>query len=695
MAEIQKKSLMKMFLLFFLIPYYHKRRGLIMTKQIIGKRLTAIFAIALLSCSLWAKGELSPEEIDKTFTYEGNDLGLTLSDNNAAFKCWAPLAKSVKVLLFKDSSNLTKPAKALKMTKDAANGAIWSASADCTGFKYYQYEIANPGKKSRVCDIWAKAASPESVATQITDINSDSTAIPEGLKYDTSWGTKESYYNPFGNSGKTAKSYTDAIIYEMHIRDWSNVEVSDSLGKFNIIADGEKIIAHLKDLGVTHVQILPSFEYAEKITNKLYNWGYNPYNYNVPEGRYVTAGYTEGTQAIHDMRYMIGKLHENGIAVIMDVVYNHTAGTGDSSIYDLTIPQYFYRMKDAETYSNGSGCGNEVATNHAMVRRFIVDSVRHWMLDYHVNGFRFDLMGLHERDTMKEVYKACHEIDPNVMVYGEPWTGGKSMVKSGVAKSTVDLITEDIEENVNGVGCFNDDFRDAVKGSVFNPTEVGFVQGNYGGIMKIIAGLTGSVRGRGGFTKKIGRSINYVECHDNHTLFDKLAITAIGKNTTGDIFEQLSPDQLELVKKQDKLSAAFIYLAQGTPFINGGQEFLRSKKGNHNSYMAPDAVNGIDISFAEKYSDVYNTYKALIAFRKANSKYFGANESAAAETLSPGLVKYTTGKFTVYFNANDDAKDINESGKQIVINETNGTYSTAANGKIAKVAGKGFVIIEK
>ena len=666
-----------------------------MTKQIIGKRLTAIFAIALLSCSLWAKGELSPEEIDKTFTYEGNDLGLTLSDNNAAFKCWAPLAKSVKVLLFKDSSNLTKPAKSLKMTKDAANGAIWSASADCTGFKYYQYEIANPGKKSRVCDIWAKAANPESVATQITDINSDSTAIPEGLKYDTSWGTKESYYNPFGNSGKTAKSYTDAIIYEMHIRDWSNVEVSDSLGKFNIIADGEKIIAHLKDLGVTHVQILPSFEYAEKITNKLYNWGYNPYNYNVPEGRYVTAGYTEGTQAIHDMRYMIGKLHENGIAVIMDVVYNHTAGTGDSSIYDLTIPQYFYRMKDAETYSNGSGCGNEVATNHAMVRRFIVDSVRHWMLDYHVNGFRFDLMGLHERDTMKEIYKACHEIDPNVMVYGEPWTGGKSMVKSGVAKSTVDLITEDIEENVNGVGCFNDDFRDAVKGSVFNPTEGGFVQGNYGGIMKIIAGLTGSVRGRGGFTKKIGRSINYVECHDNHTLFDKLAITAIGKNTTGDIFEQLSPEQLELVKKQDKLSAAFIYLAQGTPFINGGQEFLRSKKGNHNSYMAPDAVNGIDISFTEKYSDVYNTYKALIAFRKANSKDFGANESAAAEVFSPGLVKYTTGKFTVYFNANDDAKDINESGKQIVINETNGTYSTAANGKIAKVAGKGFVIIEK
>lgn len=680
--------------------YNYNQRGQKMKKiKKMGKKIAAVTLFSMLSLSMWAKGAMTPEEIDKGFVYSGNDLGLTLSENSAEFKCWAPLAGSVKVLLFKDSSNFEKPAKTVKMIKDAANPGVWTATADCTGFTYYQYEIANPGKKYRVCDIWGKSVSPESVASQIVDINTDKNAIPEGLTLDTEWGTKEGYYNPFGSNGKEAKKYTDAIIYEMHIRDWSHVEVSDSTGKFKEIADGEKVIAHLKDLGVTHVQILPSFEYAEKISNKNYNWGYNPYNYNTPEGRYVSSGYTDGTQAVEEMRYMIGKLHENGIAVIMDVVYNHTAGTGEGSLYDMTVPQYFYRMQDAATgtYSNGSGCGNEVATNHKMVRKFVVDSVRHWMLDYHVNGFRFDLMGLQERDTMAAVYEACHEIDSNVMVYGEPWTGGKSMVKSGVAKSTVDLVTEDMGEDVNGVGAFNDDFRDAIKGGVFNPVDGGFVQGNDATTMKIIAGLSGSLRGKvsGGFTKVQGRSINYAECHDNHTLFDKLAITNIGKNTTGALFEQITPEQLEIIRKENKLAAALIYLAQGTPFINGGQEFLRTKHGNHNSYMASDKTNGIDISFKDSYSDVYNTYKALIAFRKANSDSFGSNQNAIAEKAAPNLVKYTAGNYVVYFNGSDEVKSINESGKLVTINETNGTYSKGKAGTVSKVEAKGFVIIEK
>lgn len=660
-----------------------------------GKKTVILSLFMLLSLSVWAKGSVTPEIIDKTAVYTGDDLGLTLSENTATLKCWAPLAKSVKVLLYKDPANLDKASASVKMQKDAVNPGVWVASADISGYTYYQYEITNPGKKAKVCDIWAKSASPESVATQIIDINSNPAALPEGLKYDTSWGTKESYYNPFGDSGKVAKPYTDAIIYEMHVRDWSHVQVNDSTGKFKEIADGEKIIAHLKDLGVTHVQLLPCFEYAEKNTNPMYNWGYNPYNYNVPEGRYVSEGYTDGSQAVKEMRYMIGKLHENGIAVIMDVVYNHTSGTGENSIYDLTVPGYFYRLNADESYSNGSGCGNEVATNHAMVKKFVVDSVRHWMLDYHVNGFRFDLMGLHERDALSAVYEACHEIDPNVMVYGEPWTGGKSLVKFGASKSTVDLITEDMGEDVNGVGCFNDDYRDALKGSVFNPTTGGFVQGNFSGIMKVISGLTGSVRGKGGFTTKIGRSINYVECHDNHTLFDKLAITEIGKNTSGDIFEQLSPVQLAQVKKEEKLAAAFVYLAQGTPFINGGQEFMRTKKGNHNSYIANDSINGIDISFKDKFADVYNTYKALIAFRKANSSSFGANANASAEKIQSGVIKYTAGKFVVYFNGNKEAKEINETGRQVLLNESDGTFSVSGSGKITGVPATGFIIIQK
>ena len=644
----------------------------------------------LMSSILVAKSSV---DIDKDFYYGSGDLGLSLTDSAAVFKCWAPLAKSVKVLLFKDAENLSKPAKSLKMKKDSENPGVWILEANTEGFSYYQYEIANPGKKSRVCDIWGKAASVDSQASQIVDINKDKSAIPENLKFDTEWGTKDGYYNPFGENGKVSKSYTDAVIYEMHIRDWSRVEVSDSLGKFTQIGDGEKIISHLKDLGVTHVQILPSFEYAEKASNKMYNWGYNPFNYNVPETRYVQDGFKDGSQAVKEMRYMIGKLHENGISVIMDVVYNHTSGTGDASLYDSTVPGYFYRLNPDGTYSNGSGCGSEVATEHKMVRKFVVDSVKHWMLDYHINGFRFDLMGLHERDTMKEIYEECSKIDSNVMIYGEPWTGGKSKVKSGVSKSTVDLIVED--ESVNGVGCFNDDFRDAIKGGVFNALEGGFVQGNSSRIMHIISGLQGSVRGRGGFTKKIGRGINYAECHDNHTLFDKLAITELNKNLNEDIFSLLSESQLENIKKEEKLAAALIFLAQGTPFINGGQEFMRTKRGNANSYMAPDIVNQIDISMKEKFSDVYNTYKALISFRKANKTEFGANENASAQIISPNVVKYVSGKFTVYFNSNNKPVSVSDSGKIVQINEKDGTYSVGKSVSVSSVPEKSFVIIQK
>lgn len=655
---------------------------------------TKIMALTCLSLlgTVWA---LDATEIDKGFYYSGDDLGITFVEGETSFKCWAPMAKSVKVLLFKDSEKLSKPAKSFKMTKDSENPGVWLLKIPTSGFSYYKYEISNPGKKSVVCDIWAKSASKESEASQIVDINSSESAIPQNVLNDKVWGTKEGYFNPFGQSGKTQKSMSDAIIYEMHIRDWSRVQVSDSLGKFTQIGDGDKIITHLKDLGVTHVQILPSFEYAETITNKMYNWGYNPHNYNVPEGRYTTEGYKDGTQAVHDMRYMISKLHDNGIAVIMDVVYNHTSGTGDNSIYDLTVPGYFYRLKTDGTYSNGSGCGNEVATNHKMVKKFVVDSVKHWMLDYHVNGFRFDLMGLHERDLMSAIYQELYNIDPNVLVYGEPWTGGKSLVKAGCAKSTIDLISEDMEGTVNGVGCFNDDIRDAIKGGVFNPVEKGFVQGNPVSTVKIVSGLQGSVRGRGGFTKMPRRSINYAECHDNHTLFDKLAITNIGKNTSGDMLEVLTAEQLEQIKKQDKLAASIIFLAQGTPFINGGQEFLRTKRGNHNSYMAPDLINQIDLSFKDTYNDVYNTYKALIAFRKANSSSFGENLEAKAEMINGNLVKYTAGKFVVYFNSADTSASISETGKLVSINEKDGTYSKGASGKISNVPAIGFVIIEK
>ena len=661
-----------------------------------GKQVFTL-ALAVLYASIGFPLSANPaDKIGSEYNYNGDDLGFSLNDDETqiSLKCWAPLAKSVKVLFYKDSSDFTKASKTLKMVKDSQNRGIWTITCDLNGNKYYQYEIQNPSLKAKVCDIWAKAASPNSVATQITNINKDKNAIPENTVTDKEWGTQNGYYNPFGDTGKTQKAYSDAVLYEMHIRDWSYVEVKDSKGKFKVIADGEKVISHLKDLGITHVQLLPSFEYAETNENGMYNWGYNPYNYNVPEGRYVTQGYRDGTQAVKEMRYMISKLHENGIAVVMDVVFNHTSGTGLYSLYDSTVPGYFYRMIDDETYSSGSGCGNELATSQPMVKKFIIDSLKHWMLDYHVNGFRFDLMGLHERETMKEIYNELVKIDPNVMVYGEPWTGGKSLVKFGVTKSTIDDVMDDL--SVNGVGCFNDDFRDSIRGNVFNATEKGFITGNYANFGKILTGLTGSVRGKGlgGFTQKIGRSINYIECHDNHTLFDRLVNIELGKATTGKLLEEISEEQLKKIIMEDKLGAALVILAQGTPFLNGGQEFLRTKNGNGNSYIAGDAVNGIDLSFKERYSDVYNTYKALIALRKANPESFGKNENAEAQMILQGLIKYRAGNFTVYFNAAPEALPITDSGKQVFIDEKSGTYTIQGSTKITQIPAKSFIILQ-
>ena len=627
---------------------------------------------------------ISSNIIDDVVTVSDYNFGCTLAGTTGTFRTFAPTAVDVKLLLFTDSSSLTTPASIVDM--ESADDGSWSVSTSVSGFKYYKYRIVLPSSTSDVCDIWSKAASADSVASQITDINSDTSAIPTGTIVDTEWGTQSGYYNPFGNTGAENKKYTDANIFEMHIRDWSRVEVSDSTGKFLDIANGDKVIAHLKDLGVTHVQILPMFDYAQTNSDAGYNWGYNPYHYNVPEGRYVTTGYTDGTQAVKEMRKMIAALHEAGIAVNMDVVYNHTSGTGSNSLYDLTVPQYFYRLTDAGNYYNGSGCGNEVATNHTVVRKYVIESLKHWMLDYHINGFRFDLMGLHEASTMKAIYEALSEIDPNVMVYGEPWTGGDSGVKSGCNKSSMTNFDSCSPSNtVNGVGYFNDDIRDALKGSVFDAKGKGHVQGSFSD-ENVITGLLGSLS----FATVPGRSLNYVECHDNHTLFDRLALSNYGK-VTG-----LSDAQITEIKKQNKLTAAFIYLAQGTPFINGGQEFMRTKQGDHNSYISNDSINGINLSLKDTYADVYKTYKGLIALRKANSDAFGSNTSATAEVYNStaGVTKYETGDFCVYFNATSDSVTISTTGYTKVVDVTTGT-PTESTTLPSSVAGKGFVILKK
>ena len=658
------------------------------------------------------------EAVDET-------LGAIYTADATTFKVWAPLASDVNLLLYDDWTNakadaeevnlisfsLSEEEAASKTTKaggertqmnlDTAKG-VWSVTVagDLKG-KYYTYEINNGGDTNRICDIYANAAAPDSVAGQIVDLATDTDAQPEG------WETE--YTNPFSGS------YTDAVIYEMHVRDWSKAYGGD--GKFIELANSTEFIAHLKDLGITHVQILPAFDYAEKNDNPNYNWGYNPYQYNVPEGRYVVDHDTNGRKAVKDFRALILALHNVGIAVNMDVVYNHTNGTGTGSLFDMTVPYYYYRLAEGGAYSNGSGCGNETASNAAMFKKFIIESLKHWMNDYHINGFRFDLMGLHEIETMKEIYAALKEIDSNVMVYGEPWNGGTTKVENGITSDTKNKIDE-----MEGVGMFNDNIRNAIKGAEFGGFKHGFVQGVYkDNDVEVIKGLTGSSK----LTNYPGRSLNYVECHDNFTLFDKLAMSylkieerdpnkgnlladlmkatgdkiSILKDVTSDATNDLVPVEktisaLEMVKAQNKMCAAIIFLAQGTPFINGGQEFMRTKNGDHNSYMSSDDVNAIDMSFVETNKDVYNVYKGLIALRKANSTTFGANKTTTAEKVADGVIKYTAGDFVVYFNATKADFAINTEGYAKVVDVTSGAVVESTT-LPAVVGAKNFVILKK
>ena len=638
-------------------------------------------------------------------------LGLAFDGNKGTFTVWAPIASEVKLLVYDSvdkvgnfNAESVKARSVGSLTDETLKGnpkaeftmepnkdtGVWSyVLNDATSYKYYKYEITNNGKTYYVCDINATAASPDSIAAQIVDINKADSAKPAG------W--KEEYYNPFEGD------YTDAVIYEMHITDWSAAadkaagRETSNVGKYLTIVNSDAVIKYIKDLGITHVQLLPVFEFAETNGNKNYNWGYNPYHYNLPEGRYV-VDMTDGTDAVKQLRALIKKFHDNKIAVNMDVVYNHTNGTQGGSLYDSTVPYYYYRFDSAGNYSNGSGCGNEIDTEAPMMKRYIIESLKHWMNDYHINGFRFDLMGCISKSTMEKIYEELSAIDENVMVYGEPWTGGTASVNDGAVQA--------VNANKSKVGAFDDDFRDAIKGAEFGGFQKGQVQGvfNDEGIVNGLMGKSGN--NERNKTENLGLALHYVECHDNYTLFDKLAMSYLNKTSfKGDLFARLSnhdTNALAEVKKQDKLAAAYVLLSQGTPFINGGQEFLRTKRGNENSYNTNASdTNSIDLSFKNTYSDVYNTYKGLIALRKENPEAFGSNKDAKAETVKDadgkninGVTKYTTGKFLVYFNATDEAVDITiPTDYKEAVNVSSGTPESATLPD--KVPAKSFVILKK
>lgn len=682
-----------------------------------------------------------PKLIDEWFVVNKEEIE-TFGYKNGVFTTWAPLSSSAKVLLFENADDAvsgTGYKVAAEIPMNRSKNGTWkteNVSSTVGSNKYYKYSFFTNGVQYDVCDIWAKSASKNSVASAIEELKSNG-----------------NYKNPFGNNGSETKKYNDAVIYEMHITDWSQAFRSsvekDMPGTFKEItaalgAKGDgRFGQHLRELGVTHVQILPMFEYAvatKSVINgkdaddkdiiessendNAYNWGYNPYNWNTPESRYV-QNMKDGSDAVEQMREMINAFHDAGISVIMDVVYNHTSGTGDGSIYDKTVPKYFYRMDSQGNYSNGSGCGNETASEHAMVRKYMIDSLSHWMKDYHINGFRFDLMGLHDQDTMKEIYSALSSIDKNVLVYGEPWTGNNDVAAliSGAGTGSSGY----------GYGAFDDDFRDAVKGGEYSGFQLGQVQ-SANSDSKIVSGLIGANNGRNS-TGISGLALHYAECHDNYTLFDKLVYSTIAP-LSGEFAEKFKSaynavmadeNKLELIKKEEKLAAAYVLLSQGTPFINGGQEFMRTKKGNPDSYAADkkggvfwdsiDDCNAINLKMKKTYSDVYDVYRGLIALRR-NYNAFTDGTKSTAKTLAKGVTLYNAKsdsyEFEVYFNASDtdytipsanlggnlglgfDKADVSFGARGNLVEVSSGEVKIAKTETLVqKIPAKSFVILKK
>jgi pullulanase len=547
----------------------------------------------------------------KTFeeypVYEGSDLELTYSQQSSKFRVWAPTADQVKILLY---DNGYEGGAYQTIDMDRAEQGTWAlkVNENLKG-KFYTFQI-KIGEKwmEETPGIWVKATGVNGKRAAIIDFEETN---PTGWDNDRR--------PPLTN-------FTDIMLYEVHVRDFSMSSNSGMKNKGKFLAfteHGTKNSAseatgidHLKELGVTHVHLLPSFDFASvdetKLYEKKYNWGYDPLNYNVPEGSYSTNP-KDPVVRIREFKQMVQSFHQSGIRVIMDVVYNHTS-MGKGSHLDLLAPGYFYRQNADSTWSNASGCGNETASERGMMRKLMVESVVYWATEYHVDGFRFDLMGIHDIVTMNEIRKALDRIDPTIFIYGEGWTAGASPLaeeKRAVKKNAKQL---------NNVAVFSDDIRDALKGSWMHAQIPGFVSGIDSLEESVKFGVVGATKhtqvnyakllySKAAYVNNPTQIINYVSCHDDMCLVDKLRESK-PTNATDD----------ELVRF-NKLAQTVVYTSQGVPFIYAGEEMYRNKKGIHNTYQSPDSINQIDWNFKTTHKDVFDYYKGLISLRKAHGAF--------------------------------------------------------------------------
>ncbi len=634
-------------------------------------------ALICAGCSKAPKGE---ERYAEFPAYEGDDLELTVNDSGTHFTLWSPEAQKAQVQLY-DQDLGGEPFKTLDMEK--GEQGVWRASVPEQLYgKFYTFRIKYDGKwLDETPGIWAKAVGTNGMRAAIVDMANTN---PEGWAQD---------------KGPVLDNITDAVIYEVHHRDFSvhpNSGIQNK-GKFLAMTEdgtvtplGDKTgIDHLKELGVTHVHILPSYDYNSVDETRLdepqYNWGYDPFNYNAPEGSYSTNP-ADPEARIREMKEMIQALHNAGIGVVMDVVYNHTANNDDSN-FSLTAPGYFYRHREDGTYSDASGCGNETASERKMMHDFIVNSVNYWAKEYHIDGFRFDLMAIHDIETMNDVAATLKQQNPSIFVYGEGWTAGDSPLP---------VEQRALKENVakmQGVAVFSDDIRDAVKGHYSNEEAQGFVQGQKGNEETVKIGIVAATAhpqvdySKGNNSKFAYASapteiINYVSCHDDLTLTDKLA--------------KSMPESTEAERQRAaRLAQTIVFTSQGTPFMFAGEEVFRDKKGVHNSYKSPDSINAIDWNLKHQNAEQFGYYQELIKLRKGHPAFrMTTTEDIAKHLVFDEIDQDNVISYSLIDNANgDEWKEIklifNGNSEPVKVNVPRGNWTIIAQDGKMKADGMG------
>ena len=632
-------------------------------------------------------------ELDKS-AYSGNDLGAVYTEKSTTFKVWSPKASAVYVDIYDYGSEAEggKSIRTTNMTLDKKTG-VWSAtiSGDLAG-KYYDYAVTHGEETKRTADIYARACGVNGKRSMVVDLRKTD---PDNWENDLH---------------VMVDKPTNASVWEISVADFSSSETSgvskSNRGKFLAFTESGTTVDgiqggtptcmdYLKKLGVKYVQIMPMYDFGSvdesKDIMKQFNWGYDPVNYNVPEGSFSTDPYN-GAVRIRECKQMIQALHNAGIGVIMDVVYNHTYST--DSWFQYTVPNYYYRMNEDGTFSNGSGCSNDTASEHLMFRKYMIDSVTYWAKEYHIDGFRFDLMGLHDVTTMNDIRAALDGLyedgsGKKILMYGEAWN-----MPTKADEGTVMANQQNLTQMDDRIGAFDDTIRDAIKGSTAG-ADKGFVQSG-GKRSDLKTGFLG--QSNLGWANVPSQCVTYASCHDNLCLYDKLVDSVYGSSEYRKRHEDLV--------LMNKLSAAIVMTAQGIPFFLGGEEFCRSKDGDENSYASSREENMLDWKNVESFSDVVEYYRGLLKIRDSFAAFMDctamtANHITSVEDLPKGVAGFyipntEQGKWSkvcAVFNGTDEDKNIAVEGEWIRIADENvaglnnlGTCSGSVNVKAHSAA---------